>query len=102
MRVDEPKLDDRGELRRLSDAEAIRALAYKQAESGVAGLRIAKGEAGSFTAIIVSAPAAGDELIEDAGARVFVAAEAVELLAEMALDASVDAQGGVKFVLHKP
>jgi Fe-S cluster assembly iron-binding protein IscA len=83
-------------------AEAIRGLAVRQKTSDVAGLRIANGEAGRFTAIMVTAPAIGDELIEEAGARVFVAAEAAELLADMALDASVDAQGNLKFVLHRP
>lgn len=86
----------------LEAAEAIRTLAHRQKASERAGLRIANGESGNFTAIMVAGPAVGDELIEDGGARLFVAADVAETLTDMALDASVDAQGGVKFALHKP
>ena len=80
-------------------ATAIRALADRQVASDRAGLRIANAEAGKFTAIMVAGPAPDDQLVESAGARLFVAADAAASVADFALDASTDSTGSVTFAL---
>jgi iron-sulfur cluster assembly protein len=66
-----------------------------------AGLRIAGGQDQNqaFALSTAEAPAEGDVVVEEQGARVFLASEAAELLDEKVLDAQVDDDGGVQFLL---
>lgn len=85
----------------LDAAAAIRALADQQNAPDDAGLRIANSEAGMFTANLVDGPDVGDDLIEDGGARLFVAPEAAQLLGDLTLDANVDPAGSVTFAFRE-
>jgi iron-sulfur cluster assembly protein len=64
-----------------------------------AGLRIAQDVAGSLNLSLSAAPQPGDEVVDESGARVFLDQEAAPMLADKALDVSVDDQGGVQFML---
>jgi Fe-S cluster assembly iron-binding protein IscA len=61
------------------------------------GVRIASNPEGALTLALAGAPAAGDAVVEDDGARVFVEPQAGQLLADKELDAGVDPQGNVQF-----
>ena len=65
------------------------------------GLRIMpEGEAGtSFQLVLTEGPATGDQVVEEGGARVFVAAAAAPVLADKALDAQVTDQGELAFMI---
>lgn len=63
-----------------------------------AGLRISAAEAG-FAVTATPEPAAGDRVVEQDGATVFLDASAAEQLDAMVLDASVDDTGAVQFGL---
>jgi iron-sulfur cluster assembly protein len=78
---------------------AIRALISQPEQPPDAGLRImGQGEGvPPFELALAETPADGDQVIEANGARVFLASDAAEVLADKALDAEVDAQGGVAF-----
>lgn len=82
----------------------IRDLAAQEGAPTVAGVRIAVDPtAESLMVEPVDRPAEGDEVIEDLGARVFLDADAAEMLDDKALDATVDDDGGVQFsVLDRP
>jgi iron-sulfur cluster assembly protein len=66
-----------------------------------AGVRISQENPASPTLAMTAAPgpAPGDQVVEDQGARVFLEPTAAETLDDKTLDASVDDQGGVEFVL---
>lgn len=66
-----------------------------------AGLRIASPSDGAdaLTVAPVVAAERGDQVIEEHGARVFVEAEAMAVLDDKVLDAHVDDDGRVQFVL---
>jgi len=55
------------------------------------------GGASSFQLALVDGPAAGDQVVEEGGARVFVEAAAAEILDDKALDAQVNEQGDLAF-----
>ncbi len=78
---------------------AIRALTSQPDFPDETGLRIVShGEdIPSFQLALVANPAEGDQVIETDGARVFLEQHAAEALADKALDAEVDDQGGVAF-----
>jgi Fe-S cluster assembly iron-binding protein IscA len=78
---------------------AIRALTSQPEQPPDTGLRImGQGEGvPPFQLALAETPAAGDQVIEADGARVFLAEGAAEALADKALDAEVDDQGGVAF-----
>jgi Fe-S cluster assembly iron-binding protein IscA len=78
---------------------AIRALTSQPEQSPETGLRIMGQGQGvpPFQLTLAETPAEGDQVIETNGARVFVADDAAEALADKALDAEVDDQGGVAF-----
>jgi len=61
------------------------------------GLRIAESEAqeGSFKLSLVPAPVEGDEVIDTAGARVFVEPAILTVLADQKLDAAPSPEGTV-------
>ena len=65
------------------------------------GLRIASTNNGSqqLTVLPVDEPGQGDQVIEDAGARVFVENTAATMLGNSVLDAEVDEKGNVQFLL---
>lgn len=76
----------------------IRDLAAQQDVSDVGGLRIAADtEAGSLTVELVEEPARGDQVVDTDGARIFLDADAAELLSDTSVDASVDDEGVVQF-----
>jgi iron-sulfur cluster assembly protein len=76
---------------------AIRALTSQPEQSSETGLRIMGQGQGVPPFELAETPADGDQVIETNGARVFVADDAAEALADKALDAEVDDQGGVAF-----
>jgi iron-sulfur cluster assembly protein len=64
------------------------------------GLRIASDPAaGGLTLTLASAPVDGDEVLTDAGARVFLDPQAATLLADQALDVTADGEGKVQFAV---
>ena len=76
----------------------IRDLTAQQEAPEGAGIRIATDPtAGSLTLALAEQPAQGDQVVDSAGARIFLDTEAAQLLDDKALDAAVDAQGAVQF-----
>ncbi|KXK62763.1 adhesin [Micromonospora rosaria] len=76
----------------------IRDLAAQQDVSDAGGVRIAADtEAGSLTIELVPEPAAGDQVVDDSGARIFLDADAAELLNDTSVDAVVDDDGIIQF-----
>ena len=78
---------------------AIRALISQPEQPPDSGLRImGQGEGvPPFQLTLAETPAEGDQVIEANGARVFLADDTAQVLADKALDAEVDAEGGVAF-----
>ncbi|REF37808.1 Fe-S cluster assembly iron-binding protein IscA [Thermasporomyces composti] len=68
---------------------------------GSAGLRITAlpEDQQSLSLAVAPEPAAGDTVVEEQGARVFLEPSASSMLDQMVLDAEVDAQGSVQFFL---
>lgn len=74
---------------------AIRTLVAPADEASEAGVRIASttGDNGAppeLSLEVVASPAPGDQVVDEAGARVFLDAAAAEMLAEETLDVQVD------------
>ena len=63
------------------------------------GLRIVKQGAGapSFQLALTDGPEAGDQVVEEGGARIFLEAAAAAVLTDKALDAQVNEQGDLAF-----
>lgn len=80
--------------------DAVRTLTQDPQAPNSAGLRIASSSEG-LELMIVAEPLPGDALIDDDGARVFVDAEAADLLNEQTLDAQVEGEV-VNFFLAAP
>jgi len=82
-----------------SAATAIRSLTSQPDLPVETGLRIMKqGEgAPSFELALTEGPAAGDQVVEEGGARVFVEPAAAAILQDKALDAQVNEQGDLAF-----
>jgi Fe-S cluster assembly iron-binding protein IscA len=80
--------------------QAVRGLTQDPQAPEGAGMRIAAGEKG-LELSLVEAPTPGDDVIDDAGARVFVEAQTSPMLAEQTLDAQVQ-EGQVAFFLAQP
>jgi iron-sulfur cluster assembly protein len=79
---------------------AIRTLTDQQDVPAGSGLRIATDQAaGSLTLTMAPGPERGDQVLDEAGARLFVDKDAVPILDDKALDAAVDEQGAVRFSL---
>jgi Fe-S cluster assembly iron-binding protein IscA len=78
---------------------AIRSLTSQPEVPAQTGLRIlAPGEErASFQLALAEGPAAGDQVVEEGGARVFVEPAAAAVLQDKALDAQVNEQGSVTF-----
>ena len=65
-----------------------------------AGLRISSQDAGKdFAVQAAESPAPGDEVVESAGAKVFLSEDASQALSDKVLDAQMDANGAVQFAL---
>ncbi len=82
-------------------ATVIRAIADRPELPDGAGLRIAS-DADSSAGLSVAAapePEEGDQVVDDKGARVFVAPQITSLLDDKVLDARVDDQGGAEFLV---
>lgn len=76
----------------------IRDLAAQQDVGEDGGLRIAADtDAGSLSIELVPQPAQGDQVVDNEGARIFLDADAAELLNETSVDATVDDEGIVQF-----
>jgi iron-sulfur cluster assembly protein len=82
-----------------SAATAIRTLITQPDLPEETGLRIIKEGDGapSFQLALTEGPAAGDQVVESAGARVFVDPDAAAALDDKALDAQVNEQGDLAF-----
>ena len=82
-----------------SAVSAIRNLTSQPDLPDETGLRIMRqGEgAPSFQLALAEGPAAGDQVVETGGARVFVEEGAAAALDDKALHAQVDEQGGLAF-----
>lgn len=76
----------------------IRDLALQQDVAEGGGLRIAADtDAGSLSIELVEQPVQGDQVVDNQGARIFLDADAAELLNETSVDATVDDEGIVQF-----
>lgn len=62
-----------------------------------AGLRIASDPTGSLILSLAEQPQRGDQVVDAAGARIFLDPESAQVLEDKALDAAVDHQGIVQF-----
>jgi iron-sulfur cluster assembly protein len=82
-----------------SAVSAIRSLTSQPELPMETGLRIMTQdeEASSFQLALAEGPMAGDQVVEEGGARVFVEAAAAAVLGDKALDAQVNEQGNVAF-----
>jgi iron-sulfur cluster assembly protein len=85
-------------------AEAVKSITSTSQAPAEAGLRIASNtpEPGTPAALQVSttaAPAKDDQVVEAAGARVFLEPQAAIYLEDKVLDAQVDEQGEAHFAL---
>jgi iron-sulfur cluster assembly protein len=81
-------------------AAAIRSLTTQPDVPDGAGLRIAADQsAGALQLSVAPAPEQGDQVVSDAGARLFLDTDAALLLDDKALDATMDDQGGIQFAL---
>ena len=63
------------------------------------GVRIATSPEGALTLSLAASPEAGDAVVEDAGAKVFLEPTAGRVLDDKQLDAAVDPSGQVQFTL---
>ncbi len=65
-----------------------------------AGLRIAAEPTSADLGLVVAeSPQPGDQVVEEAGARVFLDEKAVEVLGDKTLDAEYQPNGGVQFTI---
>ena len=79
---------------------AIRSLTSQPDVPEGAGLRIATDAwAGALQLSVAASPKEGDQIVDSAGARLFLDSDAAMLLGDKALDATVDDQGTVQFAL---
>jgi len=80
----------------------VRDITAQPGMSETAGLRITSEGAGDQPGFAISAadqPQADDEVVEQAGAVVYLEPQAAELLDDKILDAAVDPEGKVEFAL---
>jgi iron-sulfur cluster assembly protein len=84
-----------------SASTAIRNMVDRPERPDVTGVRIAGEEGGSGRLSVSAAgePDEGDQVIEDHGARVFLEPTAAEILDDKVLDATVDDQGRISFLV---
>lgn len=85
-------------------AAVIRDLTTRPGLPAQTGLRIAPQDgdgAGGLALSLTAGPHAGDQVIEEAGVQVFVQPEAAPALDATALDAQVNKDGEVSFLLQR-
>ncbi|MEU2611270.1 iron-sulfur cluster biosynthesis family protein [Micromonospora sp. NPDC007271] len=76
----------------------IRDLTEQQDVGEAGGLRIAADtSAGSLSIELVPQPVQGDQVVDNQGARIFLDADAAQLLNDTSVDAVVDEEGIVQF-----
>ncbi|MBB5789215.1 adhesin [Jiangella mangrovi] len=63
------------------------------------GMRIAANPEGGLDLELRPSPEEGDQVLDDAGARLFLDADAAIMLDDKALDASVDPAGSIRFAV---
>jgi iron-sulfur cluster assembly protein len=80
-------------------ASEIRSLVAQPEVPDEGGVRIASNPDGVLTLALAGGPAAGDAVVEDDGARVFLEPTAGQLLDDKRLDAGVDTTGNVQFTI---
>jgi iron-sulfur cluster assembly protein len=85
-------------------AEVVKSVTSAPQLSQTAGLRISSSvtgpeDASSLQVEAVPAPDAADQVLEAAGARVFVAPQAASYLDDKVLDAQLDSAGNARFSL---
>ena len=85
-------------------AEVVKSVTETPQAPNGTGLRITQSpqEPGAASALELAAapePGANDQIVEAAGARVFLDPQAAAYLEDKILDAQVDAQGQVRFML---
>lgn len=82
-------------------ASVIRALVDRPELGEEAGLRVASPSNGTQGFVVSTAPSpqAGDAVVDDEGARVFLEQAAAVALEDKVLDARVNDEGGVEFLL---
>ncbi|MEO3854447.1 Fe-S cluster assembly protein HesB [Acrocarpospora sp. B8E8] len=83
--------------------QVIRDLTAQSTDSADTGIRIAgqADEPGALLLSVADAPAVTDQVIDVEGARVFLDAEAADVLDDKSLDAAIDEQGGVSFRIER-
>ena len=82
---------------------AIRALVDASDLSDAGGLRIADDPGGAaLTLTLAAVPAEDDQVVDEAGARVFLAPRAATMLDNKALDAATDGEGNLQFGITEP
>ncbi len=78
----------------------IKNLADQTTQADDAGLRISAEEEGKNLSVdILPAPEPADQVIESAGARVFLEESAAVILDDKILDAQVDESGAIRFAI---
>lgn len=78
----------------------IRDLTSSSEEPETSGVRIAVDSAEQQLSLsLASAAVEGDQVLEEQGARVYLQQDAATLLDDRTLDAAVDEQGGVQFMV---
>jgi Fe-S cluster assembly iron-binding protein IscA len=81
-------------------ATAIRDITSQDAVPPGSGLRISADENGTgLTLSLVANPADGDEVVDSAGARLFLDRLAAQMLGDKELDVTVDPSGDVQFAV---
>lgn len=63
------------------------------------GVRIASNSDGALTLAVAAGPVEGDQVVEEAGARVFLEKEAGAMLDDKTLDAGTDPEGNLQFAI---
>ncbi|WP_345635844.1 adhesin [Rugosimonospora acidiphila] len=77
---------------------AVRGLTHQPNVPDGTGLRISTDPSrGALTLTVAAAPQMGDEVIDTAGARLFLDSEAATMLDDKSLDVTTDSQGGLEF-----
>jgi Fe-S cluster assembly iron-binding protein IscA len=80
---------------------AVRDLSTRALGTDTGGLRISSPDDGStnLSVSVAPEPAPADEIVENAGARVFLDAQAAAVVGDKILDAQLDDAGAVRFAL---